>query len=52
MVCSALYMINKGFKIDGVIVDNEKKILSLQDFKNKIIKLSYGKKKHYLIKII
>ena len=45
-------VINKGFKIDGVIVDNEKKILSLQDFKNKIIKLSYGKKKHYLIKII
>ena len=43
---------NKGFKIDGVVIDDEKKILQLKDFKKNIFKLSYGKKKHYLVKII
>ena len=43
---------NKGFKIDDTIIDNEKKILKLDDFKKNILKLSYGKKKHYLVKII
>ena len=42
---------NRGFKIDDVIVEDEKKIIRLNDFKKKIFKLSYGKKKHYLIKI-
>jgi tyrosyl-tRNA synthetase len=42
---------NKGVKIDDVIVDDEKKILREKDFKKKILKLSYGKKKHFLIKI-
>ena len=43
---------NKGFKIDDTVIDNEKKILKLDDFKKNILKLSYGKKKHYLVKII
>ena len=43
---------NKGFKIDGYTVSDEKKILEIKDFKNNILKLSYGKKKHYLVKII
>ncbi len=43
---------NRGLKIDGVIIDDEKKILQLKDFKKNILKLSYGKKKHYLVKII
>ena len=43
---------NKGFKINGVFVENEKKVIQLKDFKKKIFKLSYGKKKHFLIKII
>ena len=43
---------NKGIKINDVVIDDEKKILKLKDFKNKLIKLSYGKKKHYLVKII
>ena len=34
------------------IVEDEKRIVSLEDFKKNILKLSYGKKKHYLIKII
>ncbi len=45
-------ILNKGLKIDGVIIDNEKKILQYGDFKNNLLKISYGKKKHYLIKII
>ncbi len=43
---------NKAFKIDGIIINDEKKVLQLKDFKEKNLKLSYGKKKHYLIKII
>ncbi len=45
-------IINKGFKIDDVVVIDEKKKIQLKDFKKDILKLSYGKKKHYLIKII
>jgi tyrosyl-tRNA synthetase len=43
---------NKGLKIDDVIVSDEKKIIQVNDFKKNILKLSYGKKKHFLIKII
>ena len=45
-------MANKGLKIDNIVVIDENKILQLNDFKKNILKLSYGKKKHYLIKII
>ena len=43
---------NKGLKVNDIVVIDEKKILQLEDFKNKALKLSYGKKKHYLVKII
>ncbi len=43
---------NRGFKIDGDIVINEKKILKKNDFKKNFFKLSFGKKKHFIIKII
>jgi|TARA_X000001036_G_scaffold431162_1_gene465002 tyrosyl-tRNA synthetase len=43
---------NKGLKINDVIIDDDKKILQVKDFNKKILKLSYGKKKHYLVKII
>ena len=43
---------NRGLKINNIIVENEKKKLELKDFKKNILKLSCGKKKHYLIKII
>ncbi|MAD14346.1 MAG: tyrosine--tRNA ligase, partial [Pelagibacteraceae bacterium] len=43
---------NKGFKINDIKVVDEKKIIELKDFKNKVLKLSFGKKKHYLVKII
>ena len=45
-------IINKGFKIDDVVVQDQKKILAAEDFKKNIMKLSFGKKKHYLIRII
>ena len=43
---------NKGLKIDDYVIEDENKTLQLKDFKNKILKLSYGKKKHYLVKVI
>ena len=43
---------NKGIKINNVLIDDENKILKYKDFKEKTFKISYGKKKHYLIKII
>ena len=43
---------NKGLKINNVIVLNENKIIESTDFKEKVLKISFGKKKHYLIKII
>jgi tyrosyl-tRNA synthetase len=43
---------NKGLKINNVVVDDENKILKQVDFKKSILKISYGKKKHYLVKII
>ncbi len=43
---------NKGFKINGDTITDEKKIIQLKDFKNNVFKLSYGKKKHYLVRII
>jgi tyrosyl-tRNA synthetase len=41
---------NKGVKIDNVVVNDTNKILKATDFKEKILKISYGKKKHYLVK--
>ena len=43
---------NKGIKINDEIIEDEKKILGEEDFVKKKLKLSYGKKKHYLVKII
>ena len=43
---------NNGIKINNVLVADEKRIIGLADFKDKILKISYGKKKHYLVKII
>ncbi len=43
---------NKGLKINDIIIKDEKKMLQINDFKKNSLKLSYGKKKHYLVKII
>ena len=45
-------IINKGLKINNGVINDANKILQLKDFKENILKISYGKKKHYLIKII
>ena len=43
---------NNGIKINDLLVENENKILNLSDFKDENMKISFGKKKHYLFKII
>ena len=43
---------NNGLKINNEIVKTEKKFIELNDFKERICKISFGKKKHYLVKII
>ena len=43
---------NKGLKINNILVEDEKKILRILDFNEKSLKMSFGKKKHYVVKII
>ena len=45
-------IINKGLKINNEVINDANKILQLKDFKENILKISYWKNKHYLIKII
>ena len=43
----------KAIKLNNKTLDDENRIINLRDFEdNKILKISFGKKKHYLIKII
>ncbi len=43
---------NKGLKIDDIIVQDENKIFNQLDFRKNFVKLSLGKKKHFLIKVV
>ncbi len=43
---------NKGLKINNRLIENISKTIEKNDFNNSEIKISYGKKKHYLVKII
>ena len=43
---------NNGIKINDLLVNDENKIINLPDFQKENMKISYGKKKHYLFKII
>ena len=43
---------NSAYKINNLLVKNENEVLSEIHLNEKIIKISFGKKKHYLIKII
>jgi len=43
---------NSAYKINNKNVENENQLLSLDDLDKDIIKISFGKKKHYLIKVI
>ena len=42
---------NKGIKINDKVIDDEKKMLVLKDFKKISSNFLYGKKKAFLIKI-
>ena len=43
---------NKGLKINNILMSDDKKIIKIHDFKEKTLKISFGKKKHFQIKII
>ena len=43
---------NKGIKIDDIVIEDDKRMILLKDFKKNFFKFSHGKKKHFLIKII
>ena len=45
-------IINKGLKIDDIVINDQKKILVIKDFKENKLKLSFGKKKHFLLRVI
>ena len=42
---------NKGVKINDLLVVDDNKTLNLSDFKNENLKVSFGKKKHFIFKI-
>ena len=42
---------NFGIKVNNNTVQQEKLIITINDFKDNIMKLSHGKKNHILIKI-
>ena len=43
---------NKGIKINDMLIDNENKEIDFADFEKEKMKISFGKKKHYVFKII
>ena len=45
-------IINNGLKINDILIKDEKRLIIISDFKNKIMKISHGKKRHFLVKII
>ncbi len=44
-------IINKGIKINNLVVTEENKEIKLDDFNKNLLKISFGKKKHFLIKL-
>ena len=45
-------ILNNGLKINDKLVEDIKRTLKSEDFEEKILKISYGKKKHFKVKII
>ena len=43
---------NKGIRINNEIVNDGNKVINSRDFIKNILKISFGKKKHYIVKII
>ena len=42
---------NNGLKINNNLINDEKKIIYPADFRDGVLKISHGKKKHYQVKI-
>ena len=42
---------NKGIRINNKLIENEKILISLKDFIDNLCKVSFGKKKHVIIKL-
>ena len=44
---------SNALKINNIVLTDENKIIQLDDFNNeKVLKISFGKKKHYLLRVI
>ncbi len=43
---------DKGLKINDILINDDKMVINLTNFKKKKSKISFGKKRHYLIKVI
>ena len=43
---------NNGIKINDSMVNDEKKLIVSEDFNEEKMKISFGKKKHFLFKLI
>ena len=42
---------NNGLKINDTLISDDKKIIRLEDFKNKVLKISFGKKDTIKLKL-
>ena len=45
-------ILNNGIKLNNLIMKDIKKEIKFSNFDKNILKISYGKKKHYIVKII
>ena len=43
--------LNSAYKINNTLIKDENQELTESDFENNTLKISYGKKKHHLIKL-
>ena len=43
---------NNGIKINDLLINDENRKIKFSDFKDNVMKISFGKKKHYIFKII
>ena len=43
---------NNGIKINNLLINDENRKIKFSDFKDNVMKISFGKKKHYIFKII
>ena len=42
---------NNGIKVNDILVTDENMILGFANFKDKNMKISFGKKKHFIFKV-